>query len=624
MNSFKAIFFSFLFVSFSFGQTGPGGVGTSINNSLWLKADFGVNTTTDGASISTWNDQSGNGINVSQSNANQKPIFKSNLMNGYPAIEFDNNNTSGQNDYLIGPNNSKLDSTAGYSIFTVSRLKGLTGDAQSIISKRTSIDVNQAFMLFYYTGNYMYLDIDGLGDRFNSSPVSYTSSTNYIFDAVYDGTLGAANRSKIYEGEKLRKTSTESSSFVGRKSSPLLLGATHTSDNRPFNGYISEVIIYRTTLNDAQRMIVNNYLSSKYAIPLIENDKYEGDLASKGGYYREVAGVGKESTGANTQFNPSANGGLGISINAGLDNGDYVLSGYSSTSNYQVFNDVGGVCGMAPARWSRIWYWDVTNSSTLINANITFNTMDAGVGAVQLGVANNYVLLFRANQSGNWAIKANASYVSGQNVVFENIEISSDGYYTIGTMNIPASPLPIELLSFSAALNIDKVNLTWTTASESNNDYFSLEKTKDGINFERIAIVKGKGNSSIQNDYEEIDVEPFVGVSYYRLSQTDFDGNITFLPIVSIDNKSTESISIFPNPADLNASLNINLIGFENQKVKLIIQDIEGKECYSELIEIFEMNQKQSIACDQKLVSGTYFVRVLSVNKVEQQKLIIR
>src|SRR5690606_9316091 len=81
-----------------FAQTGPAGIGNSSNNVLWLKANAGTSTIVDGTQVSLWSDQSGNAIDVGQSTTARQPLFRTNIMNGYPAIEFDNNANSGQND----------------------------------------------------------------------------------------------------------------------------------------------------------------------------------------------------------------------------------------------------------------------------------------------------------------------------------------------------------------------------------------------------------------------------------------------------------------------------------------------------------------------------------------------
>jgi hypothetical protein len=273
-----------LFISFFLSsQTGPAGVGSSTNNVLWLKADAGTSSTTNNTRISSWNDQSGNGINVTQTVAVQQPSFATNVMNGMPAIQFDNVTTT--NDKLYAPDSPILDNTAGLSIFTVSKLTNV-GEARTIISKRNNVGVQESYMFFYYdlSGYRMYLDVEhSTNDRFSSTG-TYTTNTNYIYDFIYDGTLAAANRVRLYNGETLDRTATETSATILNNNSPLNIGTTHETDPRPFGGYIAEIITYTTALNDAQRIIVNNYLSSKYNIALSANDKYAGDTPGNGNY----------------------------------------------------------------------------------------------------------------------------------------------------------------------------------------------------------------------------------------------------------------------------------------------------------------------------------------------------
>jgi hypothetical protein len=106
--------------------------------------------------------------------------------------------------------------------------------------------------------------------------------------------------------------------------------------------------------------------------------------------------------------------------------------------------------------------------------------------------------------------------------------------------------LPIELEQFDGYVINDKNRLYWSTASESNNDYFSLERSSDGINWEKIVEIDGSGNST---DYLNYFFDHFSfqknNVNYYRLSQTDFDGTERESGIiVSLDNRSIDKILI--------------------------------------------------------------------------------
>lgn len=97
--------------------------------------------------------------------------------------------------------------------------------------------------------------------------------------------------------------------------------------------------------------------------------------------------------------------------------------------------------------------------------------------------------------------------------------------------------LPITLLYFKAE-NMECYNrITWSTASESNNDFFLLERTHDGFYFKQVCRVPGAGNSSSQNFYEQRDEISFNGIVYYKLSQFDFDGQQTTYELISVDNR---------------------------------------------------------------------------------------
>ncbi|MFT5859922.1 MAG: hypothetical protein ACI865_002028 [Flavobacteriaceae bacterium] len=107
--------------------------------------------------------------------------------------------------------------------------------------------------------------------------------------------------------------------------------------------------------------------------------------------------------------------------------------------------------------------------------------------------------------------------------------------------------LPIELLSFTASVQNTDVELNWITASENNNDYFTIERSTDALNFTSISTLSGAGNSAEMISYSTVDDRPFTGVSYYRLEQTDYDGETSYSNIVAVE-LNEYSLAIYPNP----------------------------------------------------------------------------
>jgi|GEM_PF-2783097 len=122
--------------------------------------------------------------------------------------------------------------------------------------------------------------------------------------------------------------------------------------------------------------------------------------------------------------------------------------------------------------------------------------------------------------------------------------ISTAQTFVIGTYNQVATPLPIQLISFKGKkVGIDN-ELEWTTASELNNDFFTVERTYDGTIFETVGTQNGAGNSSDLLDYFLLDYNVRPVINYYRLKQTDFDGQSTFSDMISIDNTIIETSKV--------------------------------------------------------------------------------
>src|SRR5690554_6274755 len=145
------------------------------------------------------------------------------------------------------------------------------------------------------------------------------------------------------------------------------------------------------------------------------------------------------------------------------------------------------------------------------------------------------------------------------------------------------TPLPIELLSFNALVSgSDKVRAFWTTMSERDNDYFTVERSIDGLSWIDLGKVPGAGNSTSKLDYEWFDFEPVNGISYYRLRQNDFDGKFTHSEVRSVVFNQTEHLDflLYPNPTD--GKINLSVIGKSLNNVQIKITSISGQIVYFE------------------------------------------
>ncbi len=173
--------------------------------------------------------------------------------------------------------------------------------------------------------------------------------------------------------------------------------------------------------------------------------------------------------------------------------------------------------------------------------------------------------------------------------------------------------LPVELLYFKANADDNSVSLSWKTATELNNDYFTLEKSKDGINYSTIGTVAGYGTTNDPKKYEFTDKSPVFGLSYYRLQQTDYDGTTEiFRPVSVYFEGEGNNIILYPNPV-VNNDLYISLSNFQdNSDLTIEISDITGKTVLATLLKTNEFGAVDDKVSLAGMPKGSYLVKLLS------------
>ena len=195
----------------------------------------------------------------------------------------------------------------------------------------------------------------------------------------------------------------------------------------------------------------------------------------------------------------------------------------------------------------------------------------------------------------------------------------STSYDTNGC-SLPATVLPIKLLYFTANYNGTTVDLNWSTTTEINNDYFTIERSADAINFEPILAKDGAGNSSQTLFYTTVDSSPLNGVSYYRLKQTDFNGDFAYSKIVSINIKNNDAFQLVNTFNSENNFLNVVVNCGENRLVNFELYDMTGKKVHSSIENIVGNNQTISIPI-AGLSQGIYLLKANNGEKVITKKL---
>jgi hypothetical protein len=217
--------------------------------------------------------------------------------------------------------------------------------------------------------------------------------------------------------------------------------------------------------------------------------------------------------------------------------------------------------------------------------NIDANTANNNTGTYTMtlyntaysNAASGWTVMSRHGSSG-WGT-VNGDGTAGTCVTSPVTAVSRtnmNGFSDFGTAQA-SLPLPIELVSFEGKNDGLKNKLEWTTASEKNNDYFTIQRSSNGQEFESFATKEGAGNSTTEINYTAYDHSPYNGISYYRLMQTDFDGKFTYSSVIAVVNKlnEIEVSNIHPNPVSEN--LNFDFYSPASGTVHVQVLDFTGR-----------------------------------------------
>jgi hypothetical protein len=257
------------------------------------------------------------------------------------------------------------------------------------------------------------------------------------------------------------------------------------------------------------------------------------------------------------------------------------------------------------------WIIDRTNGTSNVTVGLSWNTpRSCGVGSLtDLMVARWNGLMWKDHGNGG------TTGTTTTGTIATSAAVTSFSPFTLASVSL-VNPLPIELLTFTAIPKNKQVELNWQTATEINNDFFTIERSATGENFSPIAIIDGAGNSNSILNYVDFDNAPLSGVSYYRLKQTDFDGNYSYSSVVSVNFITNDFIveSIYPNPSQNDLNIQFNTIP-SNAIISI----------YNTLGECILNQTSNSISIKintSSFANGVYFISIRNGETVFQEKFI--
>lgn len=335
---------------------------------------------------------------------------------------------------------------------------------------------------------------------------------------------------------------------------------------------------------------------------------------------------------SNSNFNYASLGpGVYNDANLGLGNLG-CLNSYASIPNgsaehqsvWGVFSpSSSGTIGMTidPAGSSTTDYdWAIWGPYTSVQCPPTGNPLrcsaasaNNSVGAMT-GMGNGAIDTEEGTSGNGWVAPINVTAGQVYVMMIDNWNATSApltlSWQLSGGASLNCTPLPIELINFTAQKKEKNNYLEWTTATEINNDYFTIEKSLDGYSFKEYSTIKGAGTTTSTNNYSIYDYFPYNGISYYRIKQTDFDGRSTYSDVKSVLNNLEETFvnNIHPNPT--NDNINFDFYSPVKGTASIEIYDYTGRIVNVETI-LIEEGKTTLQAKLENLAKGVYSLKVI-------------
>lgn len=583
-----------------YAQSGPGGVGSSLSNVLWLDPTKGI--TLVGGAVNVWSDQSGNGNHATASSAAARPTYVTNSVNTIPSLDFD-----GTNDELQVPDAASLDLTQ-WHIFIVVIVDVQKNYNAWLVKGDDGLENFE--MLSYNDGN-LHTPIrytDATRTSPNAAAGQVNTSTFEIIEYSYSAAVGRDawknNSAATIITDNENKTPTVNAL-------PLYIGNERSTTGRYVDGDIAEIVIFNAPLNSAQKIIVNNYLAAKYNRTLGANDVYTMDNSGNGNFDFEVAGIGRVDA-SNIQSDSKGSSFVRMNTASGLGNGEFLIWGHDNGSIQN--NNTSDVDGATiQARLGRVWRLNEVGDVGTVTVSFDVSTFTNVIGT-------NLRLLIDRDGDGfsDNDVAPQTGSLSGGIMTFTLVNFQSGDRFTLGTTNVSQTPLPVELLQFTGDAGQKNNWLFWSTATEINHMRFVIERSINGLNWEDVGEIAGAGNSSSVKHYQWEDLHTSPTACYYRLRQEDWNGNSRMYgPIFLNRTQEQLEVLIYPNPVKNAAYLALNVS--TDAKV-----DVEIFNQHGQIVHRLNGPYTEVAALDLSfLPAGMYYLQCVSGGKVYRTRFIV-
>lgn len=222
---------------------------------------------------------------------------------------------------------------------------------------------------------------------------------------------------------------------------------------------------------------------------------------------------------------------------------------------------------------------------------------------------------------GDWLFSPTAN--TANKTVTVNLTRIED-FFPIWTLADNSDPLPIELARFVAQCDNGGVSVSWTTYTETDNDYFTLERSKNGVDFEMVDVIEGAGNSNSPITYQVLDQQSFGGTSYYRLKNTDFYGKEEYSQVIAVTCGEELTDFTFVKAYEIdNTDLMVEFTASQNEPYTITLFDVSGRLILNHGNKAFDGMNKVRLPVGD-IAHGIYIINLQNETRRFSRKVLMK
>lgn len=315
--------------------------------------------------------------------------------------------------------------------------------------------------------------------------------------------------------------------------------------------------------------------------------------------------------GSATDYRP-----LYVGSTAALTTGGTIRAGHTNVATATTVSFADGASTVVRRQDS---FWNLATGNGMAVSGTPFNLRIEGTGFAGISNVNDLRLTRASSVVGTAGVNGNTVTNPQVNRTLLSLANLTNNFY-LGSTDASGSPLPVTLTAFTGKFVDQGVALNWSTASQTNFDYFQVERSANGIDFTSLGKINGEAFSTVYKTYDFIDYEVKSGKFYYRLKNVDRDGTFEYSRILTLNRDLAPSISVYPNPVNSGSSLQIRMIAQESSEGRFALYD-----CVGRIVATSEfLGSENEISLAGGVPPGVYLLKVTAGLTQQTFKIIVR